>query len=143
MLKESIKAVLKLFVFDLIFLILFRLALISIPHQENSAIYYLNINFHFIIACLIWANLLKTRVNRTILIILGIWPTAYLPLLLFYILTQSIISVTLVWITYHVIYIYISSFQLFITFYLFFLSLYPSKKDMKHVIHSLIFTMIV
>jgi hypothetical protein len=63
--KDSmIKIILRIIAYDIVFLLLLRLAVIFIPHVEQPTIYYINVNFHFIIASLAWMNYKQSRVNN-------------------------------------------------------------------------------
>jgi len=42
-----IKIILRVITYDVIFLIILRMAVIAIPHEEQDSIYYINLNFHF------------------------------------------------------------------------------------------------
>ena len=138
-----LKIILKILAFDILFLILLRLALVLIPHTENRPIFYVNINFSFLIACLAWMNLKKSTINRSILIILGIWKTSEVLHEVFYILTTSLFSVNMVYINYHMYYISLTSFQLFLTLYIFFLSIYPYKTNKNYLLWSIILTILI
>ncbi len=133
----------KLLVCELLFLIILRLLQVSIIHDGQDLIYYVNLNFHYIIACISWINFRQSKVNKTLVLILSIWYTPYVVLVLFYIFTNNIFSTLTVYIIYHVTYIYIVVFQLFITFYLFFLSLSPARGKNKIVLWSVSFTLII
>jgi hypothetical protein len=124
-----LKILLRVIAYDVVFLIFLRLAVITIPHVEQELIYYVNLNFHFIIACLAWMNYKQSNVNKPIILIFSILYTPYIIIVLFYIFTGSLFSDLAVYIIYHIAYIYINTFQLFITFYVFFLSLYPYKTN--------------
>ncbi len=138
-----LKIILKVLAFDILFLILLRLALILIPHTENRPIFYVNINFSFLIACLAWMNLKKSTINRSILIILGIWKTSEIIHAVIYLLTTSLFSDYLVYINYHMYYISLTSFQLILTLYIFFLSIYPYKTNKNYLLWSIIFTILI
>ncbi len=138
-----LKIILKILAIDILFLILLRLALIFIPHTENRPIFYININFSFIIACLAWMNLKKSTINRPILIILGIWKTSEIIHAVIYLLTTSLFSVHMVYINYHMYYINFTSFQLFLTLYLFILSIYPYKTNKNYLFWSIILTTLI
>jgi hypothetical protein len=128
--KDSfLRIILKIAALDIAFLILFRIALILIPHQESRSIFYININFSFIIACLAWMNLKKSKVNRQILFILALWKTSEIIHSVFYLLTTHVFSEQVVWINYHMWYINFTSFQFFFTLYIFFLSIFPHKTN--------------
>ena len=88
--NHLLNIILKVIAYQLIFLVVLRLALIIIPHQENRLIYYINIDLNFLIACITWLNIKQSRVNRPLIIILGIWKTTEVILPIFYIFTTSI-----------------------------------------------------
>ena len=113
--NHLLNIILKVIAYQLIFLVVLRLALIIIPHQENRLIYYINIDLNFLIACITWLNIKQSRVNRPLIIILGIWKTTEVILPIFYIFTTSIFSPTVIWINYHFYYITTTAYQLFIT----------------------------
>ncbi len=133
----------KLIICELLFLIVLRFLLISIPHESQDIIYYINLNFHYLFACLSWINYRQSKVNKTLVLILSIWYTPYVIIVLFYIFTSNIFSLTTVYIIYHIAYIYIVVYQLFITFYLFFLSLSPARGNKNHLIWSISCTMVI
>lgn len=141
--KDILKILLKVIVYEISFLLILRLLLITIPHEEQDLIYYINLNFHYLIACLTWLNYRRSQINKPIILILGIWYTPYIALILFYILTNTIFSGLLVWINYHITYIYIVVYQLFITLYLFLLSLNPYKSNKTILVWSIITTSII
>jgi hypothetical protein len=138
-----LKIILRVIAYDVVFLILLRLAIITIPHDEQELIYYINLNFHFIIACLAWMNYKQSKVNKPIILILSIMYTPYIIIVLFYIFTISIFSDLVVWINYHIAYLYLNTYQLFITLYVFFLSLYPYKTNKYYLHASIIFTLVI
>jgi len=138
-----LKIILRVIAYDIVFLILLRIAIILIPHKEQELIYYVNLNFNFIIACLAWMNYKQSKVNKPIILIFSFLYTPYLLIVLFYIFTISIFSELIIWINYHVAYLYLNTFQLFITFYVFFLSLYPYKENRYYLYISILFTLVV
>ena len=137
------KIILRVIAYDIIFLILLRLAVIIIPHEEQEIVYYVNLNFHFILACLAWMNYRQSRVNKEIVIIFSLYYSVYLFIVLFYIFTNSFFSILAYYIIYHIAYIYSLTFQLFITFYVFFLSLSPFKENKNYLHLSLISTLLI
>jgi len=137
------KIIQRIIIYDVIFLILLRLALIFIPHEPQEFIYYVNLNFHFVIACLAWMNYRHSRVNKPIILIFSIHYTPYVIIVLLFIFSGSFLSVYGSWIIYHIALIYISSFQLFITFYIFILSLKPYKTKIYYLYTSIVYTFII
>jgi len=138
-----LKIILRVIAYDVVFLIILRLALILIPHEEQELIYYVNLNFQFIIACLAWMNYKQSKVNKAIIFIFGLYNTSYLFNVLFYIFTYSIFSELVNYINYHIAYIYANTYQLFITFFVFFLSLYPYKENKYYIHISILFTLVI
>lgn len=141
--SNNLKIIIKIIAYDLVFLVLLRLALITIPHEEQDLIYYVNLNLQFIIACAAWMNLGKSNVNKPLVILLAIWYTPnifYIPL---YIFSGTLFSENAAWINYHIAYIYITSYQLLVTFYIFILSLYPYKTNKVYLRWSVLLTIII
>ena len=137
------KIILRIIAYDIIFLVLLRLAVIFIPHVEQPIIYYINLNFHFIIASLAWMNYRQSKVNREIVLIFCIYYSAYLSIVLLYIFTYTIFSELHYYILYNIAYIYSLTYQLFITFYVFFLSLSPYKEKRNYINLSIPTTLII
>ena len=106
-----IKIILRVIAYDVIFLILLRLAVITIPHESQETIYYINLNFHFILVCLAWMNYRRSKVNKPIILIFSILYIPYILIVLFYIFTSSIFSVLFVWVNYHIAYLYLNSYK--------------------------------
>ena len=138
-----IKIILRVIAYDVMFLILLRLALILIPHKEQQLIYYVNLNFHFIIACLAWMNFKQSKINKLLILIFGLYYTSYLIIVLFYIFSSSLFPWVIGYTTYHIAWVYANSYQLLITFFVFFLSLYPYKENKYYLHLSIFFTLLI
>jgi len=138
-----IKIILRVIAYDVIFLILLRLAVITIPHEPQESIYYINLNFHFILACLVWMNYRQSKVNKLLILIFGLYYTSYLIIVLFYIFSSSLFPWVIGYTTYHIVWVYANSYQLLITFFVFFLSLYPYKENKYYLHLSIFFTLLI
>ena len=109
--KDSlIKIILRVIAYDVVFLILLRLAAIVIPHEPQESIYYINLNFHFILACLAWMNFRQSNVNKPIILIFSVLYIPYILIVLFYMFTSSMFSETIVWVNYHIAYFHFCYF---------------------------------
>jgi len=144
LMKDNLlKIILRVIAYDVVFLILLRLAVILIPHETQESIYYINLNFIFIISCLAWMNYKKSKVNKPIVLIFCLLYTPYLIIILYFIFTFSIFNTYIVWINFHIAYVYLITYQLFITFYVFTLSLYPNKENKTYLQVSIFFSLLV
>ena len=137
------KIILRVIAYDIVFLVLLRLAVITFPHDEQALIYYINLNFQFILACLAWMNYRQSKVNKPIILIFSILYVPNILIVLFYIFTISIFSELVVWINYHIAYLYLNAYQFFITMYIFILSLYPYKSNKYYLFTSISITFII
>jgi hypothetical protein len=115
-------------VFEIIFLLVLKILFQTIPHQEIEFIYLVNINFYFMITYLLWRVVHLSRVNRDILVLFGIWFSISTFYSIFFIFSVPNFSIMFNFINFHAIMVFTNTYHLFFTFYLFLLSINPSKK---------------
>jgi len=134
--KPIVKIIIQFIFFELLFLFLLNTGFSFFSHREIDFIYYVNINFYFLIACFAFLNLKYSKLNR-FLIILFIVSFTFLP--------SSILYSFFAWPNvdtgmdyeyyYFLVYlsIVINSMFLFISIYLFIYILKPFKKLRYHL----------
>ncbi len=141
--KEIVKIVCELILFEFIFLFGLRMLYSFIPHQEYEIIYLININLYYTITYVIWRTINLSKVNRDILIILGIWPAFTTLSSIFCIFSLANFSELFNYISYHVISIFTTAYQLFFTFYIFIISILPHKKRSTVLLTALAFSLVI
>jgi hypothetical protein len=133
----------KIFLFELLFLIILKLLLSFIPHIEHELIYYININLTYIISILCWISFKYSKINRTLTSLIAIWFTTSTPYTILFIFSAPNFSESFNYYNFHVLFIYLNSYQLFLTLYLFFLALFPGRKDKYLISLSIIFSIMI
>lgn len=141
--KTLTKILLELITYEIIFLLIQRIALIIIPHESQEIIYFVNINLHFLTACLIWMGLRLTKVNREIVIFFGVLTTFTLLYSLLFIFSDTNFPETFNVINYHILHSIGTTFQLSITFFLFFSSISPRRFSRFILRLSIFFAIII
>lgn len=128
---------------EILFLISLKLLYSYFPHQEFEIIYVVNINLYYLITYLIWRTVQLSRVNRDILIILGVWPSFTTLSSIFYIFSQAAFSDLFNYLNFHFISIFTTLYQLFFTFYIFIISILPHKKRSAVLLTAMAFALVI
>jgi len=135
--KPIVKIAIQFIFFELLFLFLLVTGFSFLSHREIDFIYYVNINFYFLIACFALLNLKYSKLNR-FLILLFIFSSAVLATLTTYsFFAWPNIETTIDYDYYYfIIYLYIvvNTLYLFISIYLFIYILKPFKKIRYHLL---------
>jgi len=144
--KPIIKIIIQFVFFELLFLFLLNAGLTFFNHREIDFIYYVNINFYFLIACFALLNLKHSKLNRFLIVLFIVSSTLLTTLTLFsFFAWPNTETSTDYGYYYFLIYLYmiVNSLFLFISIYLFIYILKPFKKLGYHLIKTGSITFIV
>ena len=138
--KPIYDTIVDVLVYEVIFIVIFRLLLVFIPHREHEFIYYLNINLFYISSCFIFISISLSHVNRIILYLFGIWMSFSCLYSMFFIFTNP--TTNEIWIlfsiNYHILSIVSTSLQFLISFFIFLYSIFPHKSKQYLLLRSII-----
>ena len=129
--KPINKIIWKLVLLELVFIIVLKILVSKIYHEEHEVIYYVNINFLYLISIISWISFKHSKVNKIITALIAGWFSFSVPYAVFFIFSSMHFSENFNYINFHVLYIFSSTYNLFTTFYLFYFSLFPEKKSNK------------
>jgi len=144
--KPIVKIAVQFIFFELLFLFLLYAGLTLFIHREIDFIYYVNINFHFLIASFAILNLKYSKLNRFLILLFIISSTILTTLAIYSIFAwPNIATSTDYEFYYFLVYldILVNSLFLFISAYLFIYILRPFKKLRYHLFIAGSFTFIV
>lgn len=142
--REKIFKILgEIFFLECIYILFMYLFFYFIPHQPCETIYFININFHFLISYLVWRVVKFSSVNRDIQIIFGIWFTISTIYCIFFIFSDPNFSAYFNYINYHIISVFTSTYQLFFTFYIFILSVFPQIEKRRVFTNALMLSLVI
>lgn len=141
--KSISKIIVELLVAEIIFLIIYRLALIIIPHSPYELIYHININFNYVTAFLIWKGFRLSQVNRNIVLFFGLLTTFTLSMSILMLFSDINFPEYFNVVNYHILHSIGTTFQLFFSFFIFFFSVNPHQHS-KHLLNlSLFFGLLI
>ena len=120
--KPIVKIIIQFIFFELLFVSLLNIALTFFNHREIDFIYYVNINFHFLIAFFAFINLIFSKINRFLILLFIISSTIITTLTLYSFFAWPNIGKNTDYDFYYFfvfLYIVVNSLFLFISIYLF------------------------
>lgn len=141
--KAKNKILFRLAVYEVIFILILAILLNTIPHSEHEFIYFININLIFLVSVLGWISLKYGNSNKVLTALISIWFSVSTPYTIFFIFSRPNFSDMFNFINFHILYIYSTTYQLFLTLYLFFLSLFPQKRERNLIISALLFSLTI
>ncbi len=139
-------SLIKVFIFiissEILFILILKITMIFVPHEDQEFIYLANINIFFLITLLCWLNLKYSFVNRSILIIIGIWSTIMTPYTILFLLSSNF-SIYFNYLNYHIIDIFSITYRFFFTIYIFYWSIKPNKNKKKITFYAILSALII
>lgn len=140
------RTIIKLFVFiiisEVVFIFILKTILTFVPYEDQEFIYIANINVFFLITLLCWLNLRYSIINRSILIIFGIWSTIMTLYALFFLLSSNF-SVQFNYLNYHILDIFSITYRLFFTIFIFLWSIKPNQDKVKIIFYAFISSLMI
>jgi hypothetical protein len=140
--RSGLDIAVRLIAAELLYLIIFQVLGNLYPLKQLDTVYYANINALFLAALLIWANLLKSTVNRYLILMMALWITVLFTSSFIGLFSPSF-SPEFNYNYYIAISIFSAGLLLFIALYLFFYAIRPHVKDSIHSLHALVLTVII